>query len=91
MTHDDKTTFLKTRRNKLSNKPLMTAEAEPVFAHATIVTDRRLCHCNGREFLRNFFKNWRALSFSMQFFTGWTTLNWIVHLPSEKVVAKSFP
>ena len=33
-----KLSFLKTRRNKLSNKPLKTAVATAVSAHATIVT-----------------------------------------------------
>jgi hypothetical protein len=41
MMSDDLTFFPKSRRNKLSNKPLMTALAEAVSAHATIVTDRR--------------------------------------------------
>ena len=34
-------TFPNTRRNKLSNKPLMKVVARAVFAHATLVTDRQ--------------------------------------------------
>jgi hypothetical protein len=40
----------------------MTAVAEAGSAHATIVTDRRLCHSNGRKFRQTFVRNERVLS-----------------------------
>jgi hypothetical protein len=36
-----KLTFHKTRRNKFTNKPSMTAVARPVSAHSPILTDGR--------------------------------------------------